>query len=100
MPFDGEAIGESDAAACRVARVGPVSGFEQHGVEHAEFDYFAGDAIDFDPVSEADSVLAHQHEPADEPDDEILERDGEARTGKTKESSEIRRRAKDNEQDQ
>jgi len=76
-------------------RIGPVAGFEQHGVEHPKLHYFAGHAVDFDPVAEADAVLAHQHEPAEEAQDEVLERNGEARARKAEKSPELARRPED-----
>src|SRR6201999_1093036 len=73
VPFNRETVGESHASTGRMAGVAPIAGLEQHRVEHAEFGDFAADAVDFDPVAKPDSVAAHEHEPAEESDDEILE---------------------------
>ncbi len=47
-------------------------------MEHAEFGDLAADPVDFHPVSQPNAVAAHEHEPAEEGDDEILEGDGQA----------------------
>src|SRR5580698_1346296 len=43
---DGEVIDEGDAAAGRVALVGPVAGFKQSCAKEADLDDFAADAVD------------------------------------------------------
>ncbi len=95
MAFYSKTIREGDATASGVAGVGPVAGFEQDGVEHAELYDFAGDAVDFDPVAKANSIFAHQHEPTDEADDEIFQRNGEAGAGEAEERAEVGRRTED-----
>src|SRR5207302_6233661 len=51
---DGEVVDEGDAAAGGMALVGPVAGFEQRGAEEADLDNLAADAVDFNPVADAD----------------------------------------------
>ena len=76
---DGEVVDEGDAAAGGMALVGPVAGFEQRGAEEADLDDLAADAVDLNPVADADAVLAHEDEPAEEGEDEVLEDDRETR---------------------
>src|SRR5579871_130273 len=56
----------------------PISHLEQDGFHDSDFDHLAANAVDFDPVTDFDAVLAHQCEPAEESDDEIFQRDGES----------------------
>ena len=72
-----------------MAGIGPVAGFEQHGVERANFDDFAGHAVDFHPIAQANSIFSHQHKPADEANDEILESYRETRAGKPEKRTEL-----------
>src|SRR5206468_10576194 len=74
MPLYGIAVDESDAASCGMPGIVPIPGFEQHGTEQADFDHFAAHAIDLDPIALPNSVFSHEHEPAEEADDEILQR--------------------------
>src|SRR4029077_20939517 len=71
VAFNGVTIGEGDAAACGLAGIAPIAGFEQHRVERNNFHDFPGNAVDSPPIAEADSVLAHEDDPADKTDDEI-----------------------------
>ena len=73
-----------------MARVGPVARLEQHGVEDAHLHHLAADAVDLHPVADADAVTAHEHEPAEEGHDEVLERHGEAGTGEAEHGRELR----------
>ena len=61
-------------------------------MEHPELHDLAGHAVDLDPVAEADTVPAHQHEPAGEGDQEVLERHREARACQAEEGAELGRR--------
>jgi hypothetical protein len=69
-------------------------------VEHAELDDLPRDAVDLHQIADADAVASHQHEPSDEPDDEILERDRESRAGESQEGADIIGRPEDHEQDE
>ena len=89
-----------DAAPGRMSGLVPAARLEQHRIEHSELDDFAGHAVDLDEIADANAVLAHQHEPADEADDEVLERHGEAGAGESEEGAEVVGRAEDDEQDE
>ena len=100
MSFDGETVVERDATPGRMpdSLQPPVS--SSIGVEHPELDDLAGHAVDFDEVADADAVLSHQHEPAEEADDEVLERDGQSGAGQPEERAEVVRWTEDDEQDE
>ena len=100
MTRGGEAVGEGDAPAGRVTGIRPVTGLEQHRAQHPELHHLAAHAVDLDPVAEADAVLAHQHEPADEGDDEILERDREAGAREPHHGAELPRHPDDDQHDE
>src|SRR5437762_10253129 len=85
----GEAVGEGHAPAGGAAGVGPVTGFQQYGAKHTELDHLAAHTVDLDPVADPHAVPAHQHEPADEGDDEVLERHCEARAGETEHGAQL-----------
>src|SRR5215469_1085324 len=95
MTFDGKAVGESYAPSGRMSRIGPVACFQQNRVKQTQLHDFAGDAVDLHPVAESNSVFAHQHEPAQEADDEVLERDGKAGAGESQKGTELARRPED-----
>lgn len=79
---------------------GPVAGFEKHGAEDAELNDFTDDAVDFDPVANADAVAAHQDKPTTEGDDGILEDDGEACGDQADHRGHLLRDAEDGEEDE
>ncbi len=64
-----------------MAGIGPVARFQQNRVEHSQLDHFAGHAVDLHPIAKAHAVFSHQHKPAQEPHDEILQRHSQARAG-------------------
>src|SRR5260370_31135467 len=99
MLFDGGALGEGPAPASGVSGIAPVAGLQQHGMEHAELHDLAADAVDFHPVAEANAVAAHQDQPAEERDAEVLERDREARAHDADHGAELRRHADHDHQD-
>src|SRR5262249_10919062 len=78
VALDGVAVGEGDLPAGGVSGIRPVAGLTQYRVEHAELDHFAADAVDLHPVADAHAVRSHEHEPADEGDDEALQGHREA----------------------
>src|SRR5580692_11025998 len=98
MPFDREAVGECDPSARGVAGIAPIAGLQQHGMEHAEFGHFTADTVDFDPIAETNAVAAHQHQPTEERDDEVLQRDREACPHNSDHGAELSRYADDDEQ--
>src|SRR5579859_752727 len=100
MAFDGEAVYEGNTAAGRVAGVGPVAGFQQDGFEQADLDHFSADAIDLDPVSDANAIASHENEPAEECDDEIFHRDSKAGAGESQNGGRLRGHTKNNEQNE
>src|SRR5215470_1053082 len=53
------AVRERHAAARRMAGIGPISSFEQNGVEHSNLNDFSSHSINFDPITESNSVFAH-----------------------------------------
>ena len=97
---DGEVIDEGDAAACGMALVGPVAGFEERGAEEADLDDLAADAVDLDPVADADAVFAHEDKPAEEGEDEVLEDDGEACGTEAEDGGDLVGCAEDDEQNE
>src|SRR5260370_13807135 len=88
MAFYGKTVRECDAPSGGMASVGPIAGFQQDGVKHSQLDNFAADAVDFHPVAEANAIFPHEHQPANEGYDEILECVGQARAAKPGTSSE------------
>src|SRR5262249_37507023 len=100
MAFNRVAVGECHAAACRMAGVGPISRFEQNGMEHADLNDFSRDTVDLNPIAEANSVSANQDKPAEKPDDEVLECNCETSGGKADEGSELCWRPHNHEQNQ
>src|SRR5260370_38882929 len=70
MALDGETVYEGHFAAGRMSRVGPASGLEQDGVQQADPDHLAADAVDFHPVSRVDSVASHEYQPSEKADDQ------------------------------
>ena len=99
VSFYGEAVDEGDAAPGGMAGIGPVAGFEKDGLEQADFNDFAAYAIDFDPIPDTNAVPSHEHEPAEEGDDEIFHRDSKACAGETENRGGLRGHAKDDEED-
>src|SRR5882672_5125187 len=82
MPFNRKAVDESDLAPGWMSGVSPVAGFHEYRTQKADLDDFADDAIDLNPVADLQAIAPHQHEPSEEADDEVLERDGQARACK------------------
>src|SRR5256884_2908731 len=76
-----------------------VAGFEQYGAKHTELDHLTAHAVDLDPVADAHAVPAHQHEPADEGDDEVLERHGETCAGETEHGAQLPRYSDQHQED-
>src|ERR1700690_2067517 len=99
MAFDGKAVGEGYPSAGRMPGVAPVAGLQKHRVEHAEFSDFTADAVDFHPVAQTDAVAAHQDQPAEKRDDEVLESHRQARADDADRGRELARHAHDDEQD-
>ena len=99
LASDGEVIDEGDAATGGVAFVSPVAGFEERGAEEADLEDFAADAVDLYGVSDADPVAAHEDEPADEGEDELLECDGETGGGEAEDGGELAGDSEDEEED-
>src|ERR1039458_7313877 len=58
-----------------------------------------GHAINLAPVSHADAVAPHQHEPPEEGDDEVLHGDRQSRTRQAQNRSGLRRHTENNEED-
>ena len=53
--------------------VSPGSVFQDCGAEKIDLNHLAGHTIDFYPVTDANSVLAHENEPAKKREDEALQ---------------------------
>ena len=64
----------------------------------SDFDDLAADAVDLDPVADANAVAPHQHEPAEEGDDEIFHRDRQAGAGQAEHRRRLCGHAEDDEQ--
>src|SRR6266511_5377249 len=62
--------------------------------------HLAAHTLDLHPVTDADAVLAHQHEPAEEGDDEVLHRHGETGAGEAEDGGGLPRDPDDDEEDQ
>src|ERR1700685_738377 len=77
MSFNGEAVDERNFAAGGMAGVCQVAGFEDHSFQQYDLDYSAAHAIDLPPITDADSVFSHEHEPTEEGDDEVLHGHGQ-----------------------
>src|SRR3984957_11280823 len=97
---DGEVVDEGDAAAGGMAFVGPVAGFEEGGAEEADLQDLAADGDDFDPGADAKAVFAHEEEPAEEGEDEVLKDDGEAGGGEAEDGRYLAGGSEDDEQDE
>src|SRR4029077_15176179 len=72
VSFDSEAVHECHLAASGMTRVSPVSGFEQYSTQQIDFNHFAHHAIDLHPVTDAESVAYHQHDPTEEPHHDVF----------------------------
>ena len=100
LALDGETVQECNAPSGRIALVGPVAGFEQGGTEQADFDRLAGHAVNLHTVANMDAALTHQHEPAEEGDDEVLHDNRKAGSGKAKDGGHLARDAEDDQEDE
>jgi hypothetical protein len=54
-----------------------ISGLQQRGAHQADLGHLAAHAVDLNPVADANAVLAHEDEPAEKREDEVLHGDGE-----------------------
>src|ERR1039457_3762127 len=77
MSLNGKAVHERDFATRGMPGVRPVAGFEQHGAQQADLNYFADHAVDLYPIADSDSVSSHQHEPSKKSDDRSEEHTSE-----------------------
>ena len=84
VAFDGIAVYKSYFASSGMAGVGPIAGFEQHCAQQIYFNHFTDNAIDLHPITDANAIASHQHEPANESHDEIFEGDGQPCAGQPK----------------
>jgi len=82
-----------------VTFIRPVAGFEEGGAEESHFYDFASNAVDLYPVADPDAILTHQHEPAEEPQDEVLQDHCEAGCGEANDGRQLARGSKHNQQD-
>lgn len=69
-------------------------------MEQSDFDDFAAHAVDFHPIAVANSVLPHQHEPAEKSDDKILHRNRKPRAGEGQNRRHLAGHAENNHQNQ
>ena len=67
---------------------------KQCRVHQANLGYFSAHSVDFDAVAHAHSILAHQHEPSEEGEDEILQDDGDACGDKAEDGGHLLRHPK------
>ena len=100
VALDGEAVHHGDFAAGGMAGLGPVAGFEKNSAQQTDLHDFAGYAVNFHPVADAHSVAAHQYEPAEERNDEILQGDRQSGAGQTENGGELVGNAEDHQQNQ
>ena len=84
LSANGEAVQEGDAAAGWMAPVRQIAGFKQGSAHQADLGNFAAHAVDLNPIADANAILAHEDEPAEKREDEILHGDGESGGGKAK----------------
>src|ERR1700719_2257979 len=75
MALNGKTVHERNFPSGWVGCIGPVPCFQQHGMEQTHFKHFSANSVDFHSVSRANAVLAHQHKPSKETDNEILKSD-------------------------
>ena len=80
--------------------VGPVSGFQQHRMNHTELDDFPGDSVNLYPITQPDPISSHQNEPAKKANDEIFQRHRKTGAGESQDSPQLARRTKNHQQDQ
>ncbi len=80
--------------------LGPVPDFEQHGLEDADVDDLAADAVDLNPVPEPDAVAADQCEPAEEGDDEVLQDHRQSSRGQSDDRGQLAGNAEDDQENQ
>src|SRR5580658_8795135 len=83
-----------------MAGVGPAPGLKQHRVKQPDLQHFSPDAVDLDPVAGANAILAHQHEPAKEPNDEIFHGHRQARPGEREDGRKVGGNPENNQQNQ
>ncbi len=67
--------------------------------EERDLDHLATDRVDLHPVAHSNAVLAHQHEPAEEGEDEVLHDDGDAGGGEAEDGGHVVGSAEDDEED-
>ena len=77
-----------------------VAGLEQSGSHDADLDHFAADAVDLDPVADANAALAHEDKPTEEGENKVLQGDGEGSGGETENGGRFMRRAEEDKQNQ
>ncbi len=75
----------------------PVAGFKERGAEEADLEDFAAYAVDLHPIADADAVFAHEDEPAEEGEDEVLKDYGEAGGGEAEDGWNLAGCAEDDE---
>src|SRR6266576_3718052 len=51
VALNGETVGESNASPRGMPGVCPVSGLQQYGMKHSEFDYFPGYSVNLYPIT-------------------------------------------------
>ena len=77
-----------------------ISGFEKRRVEQPDLGDFASNAIDLNPVSNADAVLAHERKPAEKRENVILQGNGDAGGGEAQDGRQLTWRAKHHQQNE
>src|SRR5262249_44672877 len=79
---------------------GPISGLKDDSVQETNMHDLTADSVDFHPVAWAYAIRAHQDKPAEEANNEILERDGQPGAGQRQNGRQLAGRSKQHQQDQ
>src|ERR1700751_3600600 len=51
VTLDSETVGESNAASGRMARISPVTGFQQYRMKYSELNDFPGHSVNLHPIT-------------------------------------------------
>src|SRR4051812_10025881 len=66
VAFDGKAVDECNFATRRMSGVSPIAGLEKNGAQQIDLHHFPDNSVDLHPISHAQTIAAHQHEPTEE----------------------------------
>ena len=78
--------------SCQVTFICPAAGFKHGCPEEPDFCHLTAHAVDLYPIANSNAILAHQHKPSEESDDEVLHDDREACGSETQNRRHLLRR--------